>query len=300
MGVHVGRDGARRAVNLPEVSVPDERAGTRIQEGLVGLFPEELPSRKACKKALEAQRVEVIRSGQTTRATTATRLHQGDRIRLHPAAPTRPQASAPPLVIGFEADDHAVVWKPAGWVTSGPQRPALREALLGALTPSAGTGGLQRPEPVHRLDRATAGWVLVAKTATAAVELSRQVEPGGGALKTYVAVCRGVAPSRAQILVPLDDKTAHTGLTRVAEGSLGGRSASLVQLTLHTGRTHQIRRHLAGLGHPIVGDGAYGGGAGSLLLVCTDLAYHDPTTGERRTVQGPLPKRFRRIPWIRG
>ena len=300
MGVHVGRHGAWRAVTLPEVSVPDERAGTRIQEGLVGLFPEDLPSRKACKKALEAQRVEVIRSGQTAFATTATRLRKGDRLRLHPKAPSRRPASTPPLVIGFEADDHAVVWKPAGWVTSGLQRPALREAVLGALTPSAAAGGLPRPEPVHRLDRATAGWVLVAKTATAAAELSRQVEPGGSALKTYCAVCRGVPPSRAQILVPLDDKTAHTGLNREAKGSLGGRPASLVRLTLHTGRTHQIRRHLAGLGHPIVGDGAYGGGAGSLLLVCTDLAYHDPTTGERRTVHAPLPKRFRRIPWIRG
>ncbi len=300
MGVHAGRHGARRAVNLPEVSVPVERAGARIQEGLVGLFPEELPSRKACKKALEARRVEVIRLGQTAFATTATRLQQGDRIRLHPAVKPRPQGSAAPLVIGFEADDHAVVWKPAGWVTSGPQRPSLREALPDGVTPFEGAGGLPRPEPVHRLDRTTAGWVLIAKTATAAANLSQQVEPGGGALKTYFAVCQGVPPSSAHILVPLDGKTAQTGLIRVAAGSLQGQSASAVRLTLHTGRTHQIRRHLAGLGHPIVGDAAYGGGTGSLLLVCTDLAYNDPTTGERRTTHAPLPKRFRRIPWIRG
>ena len=300
MGVHAGRHGARRAVNLPEVSVPDERAGARIQEGLVGLFPAELPSRKACKKALEARRVEVIRSGQTAFATTATRLLQGDRIRLHPAVQTRPMPSTASLVIGFEADDHAVVWKPAGWVTSGPQHPSLREALPGGLTPFEGTGALPRPEPVHRLDRATAGWVLIAKTATVAANLSQQVEPGGGALKTYFAVCQGVTPSSAQILVPLDGKTAHTGLIRVAGGSLQGHAASGVRLSLHTGRTHQIRRHLAGLGHPIVGDTVYGGGTGSLLLVCTDLAYLDPTTGERRTVHAPLPKRFRRIPWIHG
>lgn len=300
MGVHAGRHGARRAVIIPEVGVPDELGGTRIQEGLVGLFPEELPSRKSCKKALEAQRVEVIRSGQTALATTATRLQRGDRIRLHPAAVVSPASSPPALLIGFEADDHAVVWKPAGWVTSGPQRPALRDALPGALKSSEGAGGLPRPEPVHRLDRATAGWVLIAKTAHAVADLSRQVQPGGGAHKMYCAVCHGIPPPRAQICVPIDGKTAQTELTRLAQGPLQGKPSSLVQLCLQTGRTHQIRRHLAGLGHPLVGDAAYGGGKGSLLLVCTDLAYFDPNTGERRTVSARLPKRFRRIPWIRG
>lgn len=287
-------------MNPSVVSVPDERAGSRIQEGLVGLFPEELPSRKSCKKALAAQRVEVIRSGQTAFATTATRLQRGDRLRLLPASPPPSHSAGPTVVVGYEADDHAVVWKPAGWVTSGPRRPSFRDGLTGALMPTSSAGGLRQPEPVHRLDRATAGWVLIAKTAQAAAHLSQQVQPEGACWKTYFAVCQGAPPNRAQIQVPLDGKPASTGLTRVAQGRLGGHSASAVRLNLHTGRTHQIRRHLAGIGHPIVGDAAYGGGAGSLLLVCTDLSYLDPTTGERRTVSAPLPKRFRRIPWIRG
>lgn len=300
MGVHAGCHGARRTVNPVEVAVPEERAGERIQEGLVGLFPEELPSRKSCKKALEAQRVEVIRRGTTARATTATRLQRGDRIRLYPAEGTRPCTAGPDVVVGFEADDHAVVWKPAGWVTSGPQRPSLRDAVAAALKPTERAGALPRPEPVHRLDRATAGWVIVAKVASAAAELAAQVQPEGAALKSYFAVCHGSLPVRAHIQVPLDGKFALTELARVAQGPLGGSPASAVRLRLHTGRTHQIRRHLSGLGHPIVGDAAYGGGDGSLLLVCTDLSYLDPSTGERRTLNAPLPKRFRRIPWIRG
>ena len=281
-----------------EVLVPRDREGMRIQEGLVGLMEEVLPSRKACRKALDSGRVAVLRGSRWIIATTALRLEVGDRVRVEPHAPT-PASGGEQLVIGHEDGAHAVVWKPAGWVTSGTGRPSLREAVAGQLVPSDAADALARPEPVHRLDRGTAGWVLVAKTARAAAVLGEQVAPEGAALKTYQAVCWGVAPVAGRLLVPLDGRPAGTEFERRARGMLGTEEACWLEVTLATGRTHQIRRHLSGLGHPILGDRAYGGGEGSLMLVCSGLAYLDPVTHQPRSLNASLPKRFRRIPWIR-
>lgn len=281
-----------------EANVPADRVGMRIQEGLVGMFPDVLPSRKGCKKALEAGRVTLVRQGAEAVAGTAVILQAGDVVRVA-AAEVRAVERRVALTIGFEDGMHAAVWKPAGWVTSGAGRPNLRAALPGVLQSSAAPDRLGQPEPVHRLDRDTAGWILVAKTRRAADELGRQVAPGGGAVKGYAALCRGAVPPALLVAVPLGGRAAVTEAVRKAMGGLGGGEASWVEVKLHTGRTHQIRRHLAGIGHPVVGDERYGGGSGGLMLVAVDLAYNDPESGERRKLRAPLPKRFRRIPWLR-
>lgn len=281
-----------------EANVPADRVGMRIQEGLVGMFPDVLPSRKGCKKALEAGRVTLVRQGTEAVAGTAVILQAGDVVRVA-AAEVRAVERRVALTIGFEDGMHAAVWKPAGWVTSGAGRPNLRAALPGVLQPSVAPDRLGQPEPVHRLDRDTAGWILVAKTRRAAGELGRQVATGGGAAKGYCALCRGAVPPALVVAAPLDGRAAMTEVVRRGVGGLGGGEASWVEVKLHTGRTHQIRRHLAGIGHPVVGDERYGGGSGGLMLVAVDLAYNDPESGERRELHAPLPKRFRRIPWLR-
>lgn len=281
-----------------EVQIPKDRIGIRIQEGIIGLFPESLPSRKACRKALDTGRVTVVRKGQALRATTALVLQPGDQILLRPTEFASPTSSLT-VHIGWEDAVHAVVWKPAGWVTSGAGRPSLRDTLPAQLTAPRDADALARPEPVHRLDRETGGWILVAKTARAAQVLASQVEPGGAAQKRYQAVCWGTVPVAFTVGIPLDGRSALTRCTRLASGPLGSGTASWIQVDLHSGRTHQIRRHLAGLGHPLVGDARYGGGTGTSMLVCTDLTYLDPITGNHRALSAPLPKRFRRLPWLR-
>lgn len=283
---------------MPEIELPFERVGWRLQEALVGLFPEALPSRKSCRKAIDTGRVNIRRGTKVFLGHTAHRMEAGDLLCLSPVkVDSTPRTTK--IQIGFEDDVHAVVWKPAGWVTNGNGRPALRNALPGALNRTPCADAMERPEPVHRLDRETAGWVLVAKTRTAAQNLSEQLMPHGSCVKTYQAICRGRLPQRLLIQLPLTSKPSSTHVDFLHSGFLNGQEASWASIHIHSGRTHQIRRHLAGCGHPILGDERYGGGSGSLLLVCTRLDYIDPTTGERRTAQAPLPKRFRRIPWVR-
>jgi 23S rRNA pseudouridine955/2504/2580 synthase len=169
----------------------------------------------------------------------------------------------------FENGDCLVFDKPAGLPVQGGSgiRVSL-DSLLAAAFP-------ERPLLVHRLDRDTSGVIIVAKRREAAARLSRLLERGagtaGGAVKRYLAVCAGApVPPRGVISAGLEERgavkraeTSYRVLStkRLAVDDAAGASAltaALLELELGTGRTHQIRRHLAGAGCPVLGDGKYG------------------------------------------
>ena len=259
----------------------------------------------------------------------ADRLRGGERFAVTlepPAAAPRLEAAALPLEILYQDSDLAVIVKPAGLVTHpapGARGPTLVHALLHHLGPLPGAATL-RPGIVHRLDRGTSGLMLVARNETAQRRLSemfrrREVE------KYYWALAQGRLAEEAGVLaapIGRDRRRRIRMTTRRAPGAAGVRAArtqyrvlerfpfrglpgggfTYLELRLETGRTHQIRVHLAGLGRPLVGDTVYGAprqfpGPGALrgfrlerlFLHAHRLAFTHPARGEWMSFQSPLP-----------
>jgi 23S rRNA pseudouridine1911/1915/1917 synthase len=196
------------------------------------------------------------------------------------AEPASPGAEDIPLKILFEDDDLIVIDKPPGLVVhpgAGNQTGTLVNALIAHCGESlSGIGGVRRPGIVHRLDKDTSGVLVVAKNDEAHHALSRQFAAHGrdGALeREYEALVWGVpkphigvvdAPLNRDIRNRQKQAVARSGgrsaVTHYALKERYGKSASLLACRLETGRTHQIRVHMAHIGHPLVGDAVYGGG----------------------------------------
>jgi len=221
-----------------------------------------------------------------------------------------------PLVIAYEDDELVVVDKAAGMVVHpapGNWTGTLVNALMGRGEPLAEGGGEERAGLVHRLDKDTSGLLIVAKTDTAHRALSaalaaRQVT------RRYVAVCWGHlatdtqtvdapiardARDRTRMAITPGGKPARTDFVRLARLD----SVDLLRAHLHTGRTHQIRVHLASIGHPVIGDDTYGGGGGRKLaglppqrhfLHAAWLRFRHPASGALLDVRSPLPPELRR------
>lgn len=228
---------------------------------------------------------EVAIGGRTIR-DPGYRVNAGEvvAVTVPPPEPAVPEGEAMPLAIVYEDDDVIVIDKPAGLVVhpaAGNERGTLVNALIAHCGDSlSGIGGVRRPGIVHRLDKDTSGLMVVAKNDRAHHALARQFADHGrtGALERgYLAFVWGV-PDRPKGVIdaPLDrhpharDRQAvrqggREAIThwQVLEryGGLDDRpAASLIECRLETGRTHQIRVHLAHIGHPLMGDAVYGPG----------------------------------------
>lgn len=253
----------------------------------------------------------LTRDGQPVRANTL--LAGGATVHLEIPEPIAPDVlgEAITLPVVYEDDDLLVVDKPAGLVTHpGPGHPSgtLVNALLGR--PGAvygGIAGVARPGIVHRLDRDTSGLLMVAKDDRAQAALMAQLK-AHRVKKTYLALVMGAPPAtvgrieapigrdprhRTRMAVVPDGRAATTGY-RVRERFAGW---TLLELDLVTGRTHQIRVHLAAIGHPVAGDPVYASGATRrgpdglerLFLHAWRLELAAPSDGHLIRLTAPLP-----------
>ena len=245
----------------------------------------------------------LVREGAATlngrRARASDRVAPGDVVEFQPPAATtlRPAPERIPLEVLYEDDDFLVVVKPAGMVVHpapGHSSGTHVHALLGRGGSWSSAGGEARPGIVHRLDRGTSGLILAARNDVAHRNLSGQLATRALS-RTYLAIVRGLPRpaagvvegdigrdprNRQRMAVVVHGRAARTHY-RVLESR---RGYSLLELQLETGRTHQVRVHLAALGHPVAGDDQYAGRrAGEPerpMLHAVRLRLRHPRTGE--------------------
>jgi len=235
-------------------------------------------------------------------------LKGAERIDVEPAelAPLRATPEDLPLEVLYEDADVIAIHKPAGMVVhtgAGQHSGTLVNAVLHRFGKLSTVGGDLRPGIVHRLDRFTSGVILIARNDAAHRHIaeqfaSRQVE------KIYLALVHGrVKKDQGSIATPIArDPIRRTRMTaRLASGRQASTSYQVLkrfdkftflEVKIGTGRTHQIRVHLASIGHPVVGDKLYGAPASALgryFLHARQITFTSPSTGERITLTAPLP-----------
>ena len=315
------------------VTIAAEEAGLRLDRVLAARIP--ALSRSRLKALILDGQVAV--AGRTIRDPAAS-VNSGDAItvRLPPPAPAEPEGENIPLTIVYEDDALIVIDKPPGLVVhpaAGHASGTLVNALIAHCGDSlSGIGGVKRPGIVHRLDKDTSGLLVVAKTDKAHRALSQQFEnkEEGPLERGYLALVWDAPDKpRGTIDAPLDrhpharDKQAvreggrpavtHWAVLERFTGNDGKPVASLIDLRLETGRTHQIRVHLAHIGHPILGDETYATGfktkasllspaaraalegLGRQALHAYLLAIKHPDTGENLAFRSELPGDLRRL-----
>lgn len=275
--------------------VPKMDHPARLSDISAGMF-EMLPSRKSMKKAIDKGLVRV----NDRVAATGDWIKGGEKITLqqHPII-SRPNVDLV-LEVLFEDDFLAVVHKSAGIEVSGNHRRILENALPQNLRPSQESDALRYPQAIHRLDYPTSGALLIGKTRNIVAALNH-LFADRKIVKHYFAVTIGDIAEQGEIEFPVEGKTAHSSyrkLQEVASPRFG--KLNLVKLEAHTGRRHQLRKHLAALGSPILGDHQYGteglklSGKG-LYLHAQSLQFRHPVTEEMMVVEAPVPKKYRKL-----
>jgi 23S rRNA pseudouridine1911/1915/1917 synthase len=267
---------------------------------------EKLPQHSRARVQAWIKAGQVLVDGVPARASTL--LRQGALVDATPIEPPPLQAHAEdiPLTVLYEDDDLVAVDKPAGMVVhagAGVHSGTLVNALLHRFERLSGVGGELRPGIVHRLDRYTSGVLLVAKNDAAHRALAAQFS-GRSTEKLYLALVQGrVARDSGRVERPIARDPVRR--TRMTARLAAGRAAwseyrvverfdrfTLLEVRIGTGRTHQIRVHLASIGHPVVGDTLYGAAAaqrGRYFLHSQRITFARPSGGERVTVTSPLP-----------
>jgi 23S rRNA pseudouridine1911/1915/1917 synthase len=297
-----------------ELLVTPSDAGTRLDR-FVAANSAEL-SRARVQELIESGMVQI--NGQPSKPSQ--KLKGGDRITVQPEprAPLKAEAESIPLDVLYEDDDLIVINKPAGMTVhagAGNSSGTLVNALLGRGQALSQGGDALRPGIVHRLDRDTSGAIVIAKNDFAHAKLTEAFQ-SRSIKKTYLALVQGKltgAKGRIELAIARDPKHRMRMTARPAGKFAKARAArtdwlklqefgpaTLVEVQLHTGRTHQIRVHFSALKHPVVGDTLYG--AATQLMVeraklpvlerqflhAARLAFLHPRTEKQITVTAPL------------
>lgn len=271
-----------------------ENAGEsqRLSDYLVGKF-EEVQTRKGIKKAILQHRVCI--DGKP--GNTGDWVKDGQVITLLEEQTARPQEYEIDLQVPYEDDYLAVVVKPSGIPVSGNLFKTLYNALGGNLQRSTQPDGLRWPLPVHRLDTATSGLVIVAKTHSVRVELGKMLA-GREISKRYRAILQGTLEGTGTIHTPINEKPSVTRYEVVENiSTLKDTSLTLVDFYPVTGRTHQLRIHASSLGLPIVGDKLYKNEVAmktdkGLFLCAVELQFVHPVTKAPLKIEIAQPEKF--------
>ena len=278
-----------------------ERGDVRLDYYLAGLGLDLTRSR--LRQLIDSG--DVLVNGATVKP--AHRVRPGDRVMVS-VPPPKPSIAVPqdiPLTVIYQDADLVVIDKPTGLAAHpGPGHPdrTLVNGLLALCPDIQGIGGEIRPGIVHRLDKDTSGLMMAAKTETAHHNLSQQIKERR-VEKGYLALVEGAPESDSGVIeAPIGRDPRRRTRMAVTAGGRESRTGyrlleragrySLLELQLHTGRTHQARVHLAWLGHPLLGDAVYGKRSPLLprhFLHAHRLAFAHPATGEPLEFRSPLP-----------
>ena len=288
-----------------DIVVGDLYTPKRLDAYLTGILKGKF-SREEVKRSLEKEAVRL--NGKAARPRD--RVREGDRIQGEVLAEEKWPLSGEhiPLKILHEDDSLFVIDKPVGMVVhpgAGNKKGTLVNALLGLNSKLSSTGGPVRPGIVHRLDKDTSGILLVAKNNAAHRALQAQFAERSLS-KTYIALVKGhIEFEEGHIDKPMaHDKKIRQKMAVSRDSSARSaqtryrvlrrfRRATLLEVKLITGRTHQIRVHMQDLGHPVVGDPLYGSAADALCprmaLHASKIEFLHPKTGKMVKFESPIP-----------
>lgn len=286
---------------MQEFKVNKSAIGTRADVFISAKYPQF--ARSVLKNLFDSRKVHINHKA----AKAGYRLKSGDRVSIDDQTlSVRPRSIDLPIV--YEDKDVLVINKPAGILTHSKGALNLEPTVASFLQNKLNDKELKgnRAGIVHRLDRGTSGVIITAKNQKSLSWLQKQFS-ARKVKKTYLSIVEGVpTPEEAIIDIPVGrnpkrpqsfratplGKPAKTEFRVVREFSNNGKSYSLVELKPLTGRTHQIRVHLAYIGHPVAGDPLYGRRSGELLLHAYKLQLFLPD-GKEELFSAPIPKNFK-------
>ena len=294
-----------------KIIVNEELKGKRI-DSFISEYNTEL-SRSTVQRLIDENQITV--NGKKTKPSYKTNVNDEIMINIPEPKEVDLKPQDIPIEILFEDNDIIVVNKPKGMVVhpaNGNPDGTLVNAVMAICKDSlSGIGGEIRPGIVHRLDKDTSGAIIVAKNDKAHIKLSEDLK-NHKIKKTYIALVRGIIKeNEATINMPIArskqdrkkmavDKNGKEAITHFKVLNRYKEKYTLLEINIETGRTHQIRVHLAHIGYPIIGDNTYSNGKNEWGIVgqclhAKALDFKHPITGKDIHIEAPIPEYFNTI-----